>query len=108
MNKTLTGLCAEFSRQARFRLALIPLVPNRNILRAMEKEGWRVEYRNPTPAELAANVSSVGHGGMIMPTCIVKNPQGQDVLATPNPTLYDEYRETIRRTAAHIYGISLK
>lgn len=108
MKNPLIDLCAEFSRQARFRLSLMPFIPNNAILCAMKKEGWRVEHHEPTAAELASNASALGHGCLIIPTCTVKNPQGQDVFTDPDPATYKTYRETVRRTAARLYGITLK
>ncbi len=108
MKNLLIDLCSEFSRKARFHLALLPFIPNDDILREMKKEGWRLENHEPTASELAANASALGHGCIMVPMCTVKNPQGQDVFTDPNIAVYTEYRQTVKRTAAQLYGITLK
>ncbi len=108
MKNPLIDLCSEFSRQARFRLALIPRIPNDDILRAMNKEGWRLKQPELSTTELVARASATGYGCMPLPLCSMENPKGQDVFTEPDPAIYKEYRETVRRTAAQLYGITLK
>lgn len=108
MKNPLIDLCSEFGRKARFHLALMPYIPHDGILREMEKEGWCLDQRSHTASELAASVSAVGHGCAMIFLRTVKNPQGQDVFTTTDPTAYKTYREAVKRTAAEFYGITLK
>lgn len=104
MKQSLTSLCSEFSRRARYNLALIPLIPNDKIMKVLEEDGYKVVPYTPTPGEIASAASVIGHGVPYFPSSTVKNREGVDVIIGGGEER-DEFKQAVRRAAAQVYNI---
>lgn len=108
MNQSFKSLCSEFTKQTRFKLSLLPQIPNDKILTVMAKDGWKKVAVEITPEQIACAASAAGHGVLFLPTDTIKNAAGQDAIMGGDPELYTEYKQAVRRAAAQVYGINLK
>lgn len=108
MKQSFTSLCSEFANKARYKLSLIPQIPNDKILEVMAKDGWKKASVPVTPEQMAAAATSVGHGMVWLPSTTVKNAEGKDALMGGDHELYAEYKQAVRKAAAQVYSINPK
>ena len=108
MKQSFTSLCSEFANKARYKLSLVPQIPNDKILDVMAKDGWKKDSVAVTPEQMAAAASAVGHGCVWLPSTTIKNAEGKDAIMGGDHELYQEYRQAVRKAAAQVYGINPK
>lgn len=108
MKQSLKSIISEFAKRTSYKCEIWRTIPGNRVMREMEKEGWKLETLPFTAADIAAleGAARSGHGaGFILPTQIVRDPQGRDATLCPTPEVKSDFETTKQRIAARIFGI---
>lgn len=110
MKASFTTLCHEFFCRARYQAALIPVIPNDRVLALMAADGYKRAATNFTAEQIsrhaAAQASACGHAFPYIPRTTVVDHAGRDVVYGDDPALHEQYRQSLKRAAARVYGIT--
>ncbi len=104
MNPSLGSLCLEFTRRVRYNLAILHEIPNRHIMKALAKDGYRLVSCFPTKSDIRSAEIAVGHAALFLRDSTVKNRNGIDVILDDGQA-HEEFRQAVRRAAAEHYGV---
>ena len=106
MNQSFMNLCTEFRNRVRYNLALIPLIPNDQILKVMEQDGWKKAPAQFTDQDFVNFLEETRFGMPFIPKTTICNAAGEDGVFGPDMAVRKEYGRALRKAAAKGYGIT--
>ena len=113
MSKSITGILSNLSAHFKYFAAttLVEDGPPEKVRTALEKQGWSFVTVQRSEEEIRNIIMahSMAHG-YCGPAAIVKifSPEGAEVFTEQkNKPLEAFYKDTVRRTAAQVYGLKI-